>query len=161
MTKVKLLTIAVVGLLLINLGVLAFLFLRPPQGPPPGRPGGRMEEPRHIIIRELGLDDKQVGEYEILIKKHQDGIRAIDQQIRDAKNNLYRSLAGNQPGQQDSLINRIGSLQMQVEALHYDHFAAIKSMLKPEQMEKFDRLSQELARLFGPGPGPGPRPPHE
>lgn len=161
MSKVKLLSIAVVGLLLINLGVLAFLFLRHPQGPPPGRPGGRMEEPRHIITRELGLDEKQVGEYEILIQKHRDGVRAIDQQIRDAKNSLYSSLATDQPGKQDSLISRIGSLQMQVEALHYDHFGAIKALLKPEQMEKFNRLSKELARLFGPGPGPGPRPPHE
>lgn len=157
MSKVKLLSIAVIGLLLINLGILAFLFLRHPQGPPPGKPGGRMEEPRHIIIRELGLNEQQVGEYEILIQKHQDGVRAIDRQIRDAKNSLYSSLAGQEAGQQDSLINRIGSLQMQVEALHYDHFAAIKTLLKPDQMEKFNRLSRELARLFGPGP----RPPHE
>ena len=161
MTKVKLLSIAVIGLLLINLGILAYLFLRPSQGTAPGRPGGKMKEPREIIIRELGLDDQQIEAYEILIQKHQDGIRAIDRQIRDAKNSLYISLGTDQPAQQDSLINRIGSLQMQVEALHYDHFAAIKELLKPAQMESFTKLSRELARLFGSPPAKAGPPPHE
>lgn len=152
MSKIKLLSIAVIGLLLLNLGLISFLFLHKPAHPP--FPGPGRTQPREIIIRKLALDPEQIRAYDILITKHQDNIHAIDRQIRDAKNQLYASLSVSGPGKQDSLISRIGALQMQVEALHYDHFSAIRGLLHPDQVKNFETLTAELSRLFAPPPAP-------
>lgn len=156
MSKIKLLSIAVTGLLLVNLGVLAFLFLRKPEPPREG-PGSGRETPREIIIRRLHLDDEQVNRYDMLIREHRDGIGEMDRQIRDAKNSLYETLTATTVTGKDSLIATINALQRQVENLHYDHFAGIKNLLRPDQQKDFEALTHELARFFGP---PRLGPPH-
>src|SRR6185436_8838903 len=88
MNKIKLLTIAVIGLLAINLGVLGFLFLRKP--PMHEGPGGPPEDrPKKIIIERLHFDKEQTAQYEQLISHHRDSIRDLDRQIRKAKSDLY------------------------------------------------------------------------
>lgn len=62
MNRTKLLTIAVIGLLLLNLGVLGMMFLsKPPHPPmPPEMHGGpRPDGPKQIIIDRLHLDAAQ------------------------------------------------------------------------------------------------------
>lgn len=156
MEKQKLITISVIALLLLNIGTLGFLFVSgPKQGhrpPPHGRP-----EPREIIIEKLHFDEQQIEAYELLIREHHKQIDAVDEKIRDTKNSLYALLNSNDSSSKDSLIIALGNYQKEIEAIHFDHFADIKKLCKPNQKYDFEELTEELSRLFSKPP----RPPHE
>jgi len=157
MSKMKLLSIAVLGLLLLNFGTLAFLFLNKPPHPPMG-PGPGEEGPKRIIIERLGFDKEQVAQYEQLIDEHRKTIRELDGQIRETKNNLYATLSSASQSNKDSLQTRLGEIQKQIETTHYSHFADIKKLCRPDQLKKFDELTRDLARFFAPGRNHPPPP---
>jgi hypothetical protein len=155
MEKTKLLTIAVIGLLVINFGTLGFLLLsgkghRPPHD---GRP-----EPKEIIIDKLHFDADQQKEYTKLIKWHRSEIARLDDNIRHAKNELYSQLnkADVNIKAKDSLITVINSNQKQIEETHFRHFEDIKKLCRKDQLDDFNGLTEELSRIFAPKPhGPG------
>lgn len=155
MEKTKLLTIAVIGLLLINFGTLGFLFLNGKEHHPPhaGRP-----EPKEIIIEKLHFDATQQKEYAKLIQWHRSEITRLDDNIRNAKNELYSQLNEESINakSKDSLIAVINSNQKQIEETHFKHFADIKKLCHKDQLKDFDELTEELSRIFAPKPH-GPR----
>ncbi len=75
-------------------------------------------------------------------------MKELNEEMRDAKNNLYVTLAGNEQNKKDSLINRLGELQKEIEILHYNHFVQIEELCQPNQKEKFRELTKELANYF-------------
>jgi protein CpxP len=151
MEKTKLLTIAVIGLLLINLGTLGFLLLTNKQHRPPH--GGR-PEPKEIIIEKLNLDKNQQNDYAKLIQWHRGEITRLDDNVRQAKNELYSQLNETETNAKtkDSLIAVINSNQKQIEQTHFKHFEDIKKLCRKDQMENFNDLTEELARIFAPKP---------
>lgn len=159
MSKIKLLSIAVIGLLLINIAVVGFLLLKKPPHPREDRPGPGEEgmpameqtRPKNIIIDKLHFDKDQSAQYETLIEQHQAIMKSLNDSIKVAKNDLYSSLNNETFTGKDSLIAKLDLLQIQVERTHYDHFAAIKKLCKPEQLENYAALTKELARFFAPG----------
>lgn len=166
MSKIKLLSIAVIGLLLINIAIVSVLIFRKPSSPPGGRPPmgqegrqpGQNERPKKIIIEKLHFDKEQSAQYEKLIVQHQAIIKSLNDSIKDAKNDLYLSLTNENFTGKDSLIAKLGLLQRQVELTHYEHFAAIKKLCKPDQLENYAALTKELARFFAPPKKEGPPP---
>lgn len=164
MSKLKLLGIAVIGLLLINLALMAFIFFAKPLKPgsifTEGRAPFPVREPKEIIIERLHFDKDQVAQYEILIQQHRKTIHETDRQIRQAKNNLYTTLSDGNTAAKDSLQNVLAQLQRQVENTHYDHFEAIKKICRPDQLHAFNELTKELARFFAPQRN-GPPPPQQ
>jgi periplasmic protein CpxP/Spy len=158
MSKIKLLTAAVVGLLIVNLGLLAFLLMSKPMRPPGrGGPGPGKEGPKMLIIKRLDFDKDQVTAYEQLIGRHQELVEELNRETGDTKNNLYSTLADENQSKKDSLISRLGDLQEQIEQVHYNHFTDLRGLCRPEQREQFQALTQELAGYFG---GPKNTPPH-
>lgn len=166
MSKTKLLSIAVIGLLIMNIAVVGFLLLRKPpkhgpEAPPMGHDGGppgREGRPAKIIAERLQFNPEQVAAYEKLIADHQESLKAIKDSISITKNNLYRTLAGENSSGKDSLIAKLGLLQRQIELTHYQHFESLKKICRPEQFKYFDELTKELAVFFGPGKKDGPPP---
>jgi hypothetical protein len=167
MSKIKLLTIAVIGLLLINMGIVGYLLMKKPPMPPGGRPPMgqhdgpppmRENGPKKIIAERLHFGKDQEAAYDKLIKEHQAAVKAYDDSIMKAKNNLYQSLQSETFAGKDSLVNRLGALQKQVELIHYEHFTAIKNLCRPDQLENFNKLTNELSRFFAPGKKDGPPP---
>lgn len=154
MSKEKLLTIAVIGLLLINVCTVGFFFFaKPPQQPGGPPPFGKME-PKNQIVESLEFNEQQVADYEKLIAQHRQTIRELNDRIQETKSSLYRSLASENNAVKDSLINTLGSLQMQIETTHYNHFKDIKALCKPEQLDSFNDLTGQLAHFFSAKPGP-------
>lgn len=148
MNKVKLLSIISIGLLISNLALVGFIVFGK------HRPGPH-EGPRNLIIESLHFDAKQVEVYDQLIQEHRQEIRQSDEKLRGLKNELYKGLASNaSAATNDSLINEIGKVQNHIETTHLSHFEAIKKLCKPNQMEDFNALTGELAKLFAPHPHP-------
>ena len=158
MKRTKLLTITIIGLLLINLATLGFVFLNGPK--PGGMPHEGRPLPKDIIIDKLHFDANQQKEYEKLIRWHRGKIDQLDDSIRQTKNTLYSGLTESDTNTKtkDSLIALLNTYQKQVEETHFKHFEDIKKLCKPEQQEDFKALTTELSRIFAPRPR---RPRHE
>jgi periplasmic protein CpxP/Spy len=141
MDKNKLMTISIIGLLLLNLCTLGFLFL--------GRHHGKHPMPKHIIAEKLNFDETQMKHYEELIHEHRSQIGSIEEKKINLRNQLYgQLLISNQSALKDSLLQELGKNQMEVEAAHYQHFVKIKSICKLEQAAQFEHLVGELSVMF-------------
>jgi protein CpxP len=146
MTKTKFLTISVIVLLVLNLGTITFLFTRRP--PPPFKI--EQEGPRKIIIERLGFDKNQIDQYEMLIQKHHEVIKELQDDIKRKKNELYETLTSSDTSKVTIIEQKISYLQLEIEKTYYQHFQAIKALCKPNQLIKFNDLVKDLAKMFKP-----------
>jgi hypothetical protein len=160
MEKTKLLTITVIGLLVLNLATLGFLFISGPKGHKPTHdlPEGR-QIPREIIINRLHFDVNQQKDYDKIIQWHRGEIKKLDSEIREAKIELYSQLKESQLDLKvkDSLIAVINTNQKQIETTHFKHFEEVKKLCNKDQLEDFNELTEELSKLFSPNKPPRPR----
>jgi periplasmic protein CpxP/Spy len=150
MSKVRLLSLALGLMLLINLTLIFLMFFGRPEGPPRGPLAGGRGEPRHVIIRRLHFDERQITTYEELIRKHRIALRELEGEIRKTKTALYKTLSDEHQIGRDSLENHLGVLQRNMEGIHYNHFAEIRTICRPDQVLDFNALSRELAGFFDP-----------
>lgn len=150
MNKTKLLSVAVIALLVLNFGILGFLFLSKKY-----EPNGR-KMPREIVIEKLHFDENQIVEYEKIIKEHQNAIRNLDDSIRKTKNELYQLLNEEKinSAQKDSLYLKLANYQKQIETTHFNHFLEIKKLCKKEQLADYKNLTEELSKIFSHKPRP-------
>ena len=153
MTKVKLLGMAVVVLVMLNVGTLAMLFL--------GRPGHhrpqRGEGPKAVIIERLHFDPDQIKAYEVLIKEHQAAIKIQDEAMISTRSVFYHDLASTNMEKRDSLLSVIAAVQWQIEETHVEHFGKIRALCRADQLAAFDTLSTDLAGYFSRGKGGPPK----
>lgn len=163
MSKINLLITAVISLIIINLCLLAVLFLYPQKAAQkPLHPTN--DEPKNIIIQKLNFDAAQIKAYQHLIDTHRQNVRTYNDEIRETKNELYLTLNQSKPSQSEELLNKLAQLQKEIEQVHYNHFADIKKLCKPNQLAAFNDLTQELADIFTKGKerkNPPPPPPNQ
>jgi hypothetical protein len=114
--------------------------------------------PREIIIERLHFSDAQIRSYDELIAWHRREIRKTDEEIISLKSRLYEGLSAAHALPHDSLLEKIGALQMEIEKIHYKHFQDIKNLCTSEQIPYFEQLLKEIAVIFSrPAKGPPPR----
>lgn len=150
MKKETLLTTAVVALLLLNFGILGFLFLRPG----PAAPKARQHQFDQQIVNRLQLDAKQQQTFEQLKTVHHKQMRAKDQAYRDALGNYFALLKNDTPdsAQQDSLQAILSQIQKDRTTITFQHFQDLKALCTPEQKERFSALLPELMQVILPKP---------
>ena len=145
MNKNKLQLFLIAGLLLSNIMLVVYLLIIPKHPNP--------SSPKEIIIERLNFDKDQTAEYDKLIQQHQQQIRENQRAIMELKNNLYSHLRSNENNAiTDSLAKEIGKTQTKIELIHYAHFEDIKKLCREDQMNEYNELINELARLFSPRP---------
>lgn len=161
MDKIKLLTYAVIGLLLLNVGIIGFIFFSRPNR----NPEENHRRPKEIIAEKLHFDANQIDKYESIIPIYKDKIDSLDAINRELKSELYSQLKSQVVNSaiKDSIITLFLANQKQIEQLHFKHFLDIKSICKASQLQDFNALTQELGKMFSnqnskPHP-PGGRPP--
>jgi periplasmic protein CpxP/Spy len=159
MERTKLLTIAVVGLLILNLLTIGFLILntnraRWPEPPEQNRGGG----PARIIIERLRLNEQQQQAFEKLRDGHHKQSDKLSKQAVELYRAYYELLTAEQPDtvQANELSRQIAQNQLAVAKLNFDHFAEIKALCRSDQQADFTRLVGDLNRLFGRQPRPRP-----
>lgn len=147
MSKEKFYLLLISGLLLSNIALIVFAFLKP------GHKHDRdHDRPRNIVIDRLELDPQQIQKYDVLIHDHRKKIKESDKQIHRLKNELYQLLADSilSEEKKDSLIQMIHQNQEEVEHTHFLHFLDIKALCKPEQIPEFNKLAKEISNIFAP-----------
>ncbi len=164
MNRTKLLTIAVLGLLVINLITLIFIFnnKREHHHDPRGNQSHQNEGPKQLIIDFLHFDSSQQKQYEGIIKIHQVKSREIKKTLNELHELLYDELKNNSinKNKADSIIQKIADCHINFEHLNFEHFQKIKSICKDGQIENFNDFVLDLTHLFGPKNGPRNGPPN-
>ncbi len=140
MDNARFLKAIIIGLLLLNFGMLGFLLSRRP----PGR-DGRPPEPKDIIIERLKLDAAQQGKFAGLRDEHQRDLRATRERNTAFRKKLYEELAAPQPEQTRiaALADSISLFQKEAELATFDHFKKLRAICRPEQQAEFDRFIGE------------------
>ena len=142
LTKTNFWRIAALALLLLNVSLIVFFVTQPHPG--------RGEGPQKIIVERLHFDAQQAAAYEQLIQQHRTDIRAKRREMQEAKQQLYGILQGSDLSQKDSLTQRVGQLQVEMENIHFGHFQDIRNLCKSDQIEDFNALTGDLAEFFAP-----------
>ncbi len=134
----KILTIAVVLLLLTNIGLIAFMMTGKRKKGEGKRPGNR--EPFEMMVKELGMTDQQQKDYKGLKEAHFKNVRPLFDSIRAAKTAFYSMIK--EGSVSDSVVNahtsQITARQAVLEKATFEHFRQVRNIFTDEQKPKYD-----------------------
>jgi periplasmic protein CpxP/Spy len=133
----KILTVAVVLLLLTNIALVAFIML--------GK--NKCSEKRSsrigtsdMMAKELNMTEEQKKSHKLLKDEHMKNVKVLFDSLKLSKVALYSLLKDSVVN--DSLINyysqQVGNRQAQIEKMTFAHFKRKRSMFTAEQRPKFD-----------------------
>ncbi len=151
MTKTKLLIIAVITLLLLNIATLAFIFTRKHPIHNDMRNG---EGPKQLIIERLKFNEAQQKQYSVIVDDHRTKSKALNKTSGVMHNELYSLLKEKYIDKQkaDTIIIKIAENQKTIDNLNLEHFQQIKSICTVNQIQFYNILVGELTHLFSPHP---------
>ena len=154
MNKTKLLTLAVLALLLLNFGLLGYFLYYKSSYHFFSNNREQKGGPKEIIIKKLHFDAIQTRDYQKLIDSHRLQIRTIEEKIRNSKNELYSLLKESDFNikNETAIIDSLSSYQSQIELVHFKHFQDIKKLCKKDQLQDFNELTEQLSKLFSKRP---------
>ena len=152
MDKLKVFQIATVGLLLLNIILMAFIFLaRPPRG------GGK--PPR--AAERLGLDEVQNDQFRELAKAHQRQMRTTNDRQTELLQAYFLQLTTDSAATPGPLPAGVATLEQEKINSTYQHFLEIKKILRPEQQAAFpgfiDNMLQRILLKKSKNRPPPPR----
>jgi protein CpxP len=140
----KILTIAVVLLLLTNITLVAFMVLgknKQENKRPPGR-----NDPFEVMVKELNMTDQQQKDYKQQKEEHFKNIRPLFDSVRAAKSAFFALLK--ETDVNDSVVNlysqRVTEKQAAIDKLTFAHFRRVRNLFTPEQQPKFDVFVQKM-----------------
>ncbi|HUV87826.1 MAG TPA: Spy/CpxP family protein refolding chaperone [bacterium] len=151
----KILIIALVVSVALNVGALVTFAYRCATTPKPPEPPGR-------LAQELGLTDEQ---REMMREQREKSCREMEPLRREMDRKRGEVLALlKKPevdvARRDQLFAEIADLQMRMELLTFENMCETKSMLRPEQQERFiahvEERFQHQHEHFKRGPAHGP-----
>lgn len=159
MSKIKLLYGFIALLLLLNTGLMVVL-LTQNQRLEHERP--HHKRPKELIVKQLHLDTAQEAQFEESMRWHHAHIQKLDDSVRTVRKELYQLLQQSTPddNRKNELLEQFSALQSKVEQTHWQHFSELKQICRPDQLENFAELTEQLMQLFPRG-GSSPHPPKD
>ena len=154
MEKTKLLTIAVIGLLILNFATVTFLWLGRPHPPRFGQGMGRNGRPpaAAFLVKELNFDANQTSSYDLLRKAHHQKNVDLQDVLRQKRETLFNGIATNDT----SKLAEIGEIQKEFDRSTFLHFQEVRTLCRPDQQPKFDQIIGEVLRIMGNKMPPSP-----
>lgn len=150
MEKKKFITIIVSILVVLNLGLMAFILFAPGTGRqlPPGR-----GDAGNYIIHELDMNEEQINLFEEMKHRHHEQMM----QYKDSLDS-YRKKLFNIQSYEDSLkaseyAQKMGHFHYMQEWGTYLHFKEVYEICNEKQRSKFDEVIGEALKMMRPGPG--------
>ena len=142
----KALIFLVVVLLLSNVGlILYFLVWKKPGNRQWGGQRGDFSIVDHMK-KEVGFNEEQTKQFKELHEKNRDSLKLLGDNIRNAKNELYKLLQ--QANAPDSIVNRtaeqIAQNQKKMELTMFRHFQKVRAICDSQQQVKLDSLVSRM-----------------
>lgn len=147
--------VIIVALLLLNFGVLGYLWMGQKEMHQQGETEvDRRKEPADFIIKSLQLDEEQQMKFEELKHEHQHNMQMVREESKNLHDGLYKELHKQTVDSNvvDSFMQLIVVNTQQREMVNFNHFRDLKTILKPEQYKLYDEFIEAIARCFGPSP---------
>ncbi len=150
--------IMVIILVIINIATVTTFWLLRENDPAikPGQGKGAME----FLVKELQLDSLQQEKFKDLREEHQQQMREVRTQIRDAKDAMFTLLKS--PEATDTIVEKASlvsaALEAKIDMITFRHFKKIRAICDSSQQIKFDAIINQVVKMIAPGPG-GNRPP--
>lgn len=142
MNKEKLLSILVILLIVLNLGIVAFLFKTRPPHPP---------ELWRMVVNELHFNAQQEEQYQAVREKHRERMNAIEEEFASVLEQYMNQLKeAPNPAIEDTLLNKLAELEKEKAAITLAHFRDVKGLCHPEQLDAFDQLIPQLLPVILP-----------
>lgn len=140
----KILTIAVVLLLLTNIALVAFMVLGKNKQESK-RPAGK-GDPFQVMAKELNMTDQQQKDYKQQKEEHFKNIKPLFDSVRAAKTAFFALVK--ETDVSDSIVNlysqRVTDKQAEIDKLTFAHFRRVRNLFTPEQQPKFDVFVQKM-----------------
>jgi periplasmic protein CpxP/Spy len=148
LTRIKILSIAVVVLVLLNITTIASIwpyidlgnFTFSPPSP---------QTPREFIIDKLNLDAEQQRVFEALRQEHFEEMKQLQVQIAEEKQAMYNQLRSDVPDT-SATYNHISSLMQKEERLEHitmEHFRKVRAICNDEQKQHFDVIIDKVMKM--------------
>ena len=137
----RLLSVAVIVLLLINTALVVYLVLERNRSHAHHSSSHR-EDAFERMARTLGYSDGQKEQHQSLRKEHMEQIRSLYDSIRQTKVVLYSRT--NIVEESDSIflnyMSNMAEWQSMINRMNYAYYKKVRSILKPEQQPLYDSM---------------------
>ncbi|MFN8343901.1 MAG: Spy/CpxP family protein refolding chaperone [Spirosomataceae bacterium] len=161
--RYRYLWLVILGLLLLNLGLLGWIWFAPQKRP---REGGT---PASFLEKELHFTAKQKEQFRLLREDHHTKTEAVRDSVREMKKQFFEHLG--EPMSEaaiEKVTSEIALKMARIDKITFQHFRQVRQICTPAQQQKFDSIIDEMLRRLaagaegrgGPPPDGGP-PPHE
>ena len=137
MDKIKLLTRLSIGLALLNVALLAFLFF-----PRMHRPFPPHNSTGDFLMHELKMNPSQREVFNQQRQSHHAIVDSLELEMQKIRSKLY----GNNSMVDSASISHIAIIQGQIEQVTFLHFKEVRAALNPDQQAKFDTIIQEAVQ---------------
>jgi len=133
----KILTIAVVLLLVTNIALVAFMMMNKSKRSekPPGR-----KSTSDMMAKELNMTEEQKKNHKLSKEEHLKKVKPLFDSIRLTKATLYTLLKDSTVSEDviNSYCQKIGETQTAIEKLTFAHFKRKRNLFTAEQQPKYD-----------------------
>jgi len=152
----KVLTIAVILLLLVNVAMLIFMLKG--KGHRGDRYRGGKGGPFEMMVKELGMTDQQQTDFKKLKADHFKNNGPVFDSIKTLKKSLFELVKAETVN--DSIVshysNLIAEQQAIVDKTTINHFRAVRALFTGDQQKKFDEFVEKMMQRRRGGPGGRP-----
>lgn len=104
-----------------------------------------------MLQKEVGFTEEQTAEYKKLKEKQREIIRPMYDDMRNAKDSLFRLLS--YPATSDSVLKAmaeaIAQKQKALDLQTFNYFKTLRTLCTPEQLPKYDSMILPLLRKIG------------
>ncbi|GAA4451239.1 hypothetical protein GCM10023189_13000 [Nibrella saemangeumensis] len=143
----------IVGLALLNLALLAWMYLAPQQQK-------RRTDRRLFLSQELNFSEEQRKQYRTLREEHFNAIRPMLEEIHESRKAFFQQI--NDTTLTDAqLLQQAEQLEIKlarVDVMTFRHFQEVRQLCTPDQREKLTEvLARFPARWFSGRAGQGGR----
>ena len=148
------LLVLVAILLLTNIATLSIYWFKKPnhEGGPGHDPGNREKRMGQFMVDQMKFDSTQEAAYWKLRDSMINTQRPVVDSMRDAKKKFFDLL--NQSDATDSALitrsNEIAVLQKRLDLATFRHFQRVRTLCRPDQLQKFDTVIKEIVNRMTP-----------
>ena len=139
----KILVAAVTLLLIVNIGLLIFIWK-----------GSSKSEPKHpqgngafeTMVKELNMSEQQKNEYKKLRDEHFARIRPLFDSIRQYRSSFFKMVADTTINEEslNDYSKRVAEKQAIIDKMTFEHFKKLRALFSADQQKQFDEYMQKM-----------------